>query len=111
VTIRRLADSGMSGVPLYRFQLEDRRTSNAAAVPGDTTVIRLRQTSEEQGTFVWHPSVGLVGRERHITVETTVPARGLVQQTVRSRIEQRIRLTRDLTVPPEIAGRCVAKPA
>jgi hypothetical protein len=111
VTLRRLADSGMSGVPLYRFHLEARRTSNASPVPGDTIVIRLRQTSEEEGTFVWHPSVGLVGRERHITVTTTVPARGLVQQTVRSRIEQRIRLRRDLNVPPEIAGRCGTKPA
>jgi hypothetical protein len=107
VTVRRLADSGMSGVPLYRFQLEERRVTNAASVPGDTTVIRLRQTSEEQGTFVWHPSVGLVRRERHIKLKTTVPAaRGVVQQTVRSRIEQRITLTRDLNIPPEIAGRC-----
>ena len=111
VTVRRLADSGMSGVPLYRFQLKDRRTTNAAAVPGDTTVIRLRQTSTEEGTFVWHPSVGLIRRERHITLKTTVPARGVVQQTVRSQIEQRITLTRDLNVPPEIGGRCPEKPA
>lgn len=110
LTVRRLADSGMSGVPLYRFQLENRRTTNAAAVPGDTTMIRLRQTSEEEGTFVWHPSVGLLRRERHITINTTVPARGVVQQTVRSRIEQRITLARDLYVPPEIAGRCADKP-
>jgi hypothetical protein len=106
LTIRRLADSGMSGVPLYRFQLEDRGTTNAAAVPGDTTMIRLRQSSEEEGTFVWHPSVGLIRRERHITIKTTVPARGVVQQTVRARIEQRITVARDLNVPPEIAGRC-----
>jgi hypothetical protein len=111
LTVRRLADSGMSGVPLYRFELEEHRKTNAAAVPGDTTMIRLRQTSEEQGNFVWHPSVGLVRRERHITLQTTVPARGVVQQTVRSRIEQRITLTRDLNVPPEIAGRCAEKPA
>jgi hypothetical protein len=110
LTVRRLADSGMSGVRLYRFQLENRRTSNAAAVAGDTTTIPLRQTSEEQGTFVWHPSVGLVRRERHITIETTVPARGVVQQAVRSRIEQRITLTRDLKVPPERGGRCVETP-
>ncbi|HET6837656.1 MAG TPA: hypothetical protein VFH24_06400 [Gemmatimonadales bacterium] len=110
VTVRRLADSGMSGVPLYRFQLEERRTTNAAGVPGDTTMIRLRQSSEEQGTFVWHPSVGLIRRERHITLKTTVPARGVVQQTVRSRIEQKITLSRDLHVPPEIAGRCGEKP-
>ncbi|HEX6433001.1 MAG TPA: hypothetical protein VFZ87_02105 [Gemmatimonadales bacterium] len=111
VTVRRLADSGMSGVPLYRYQLEERRTTNAAEVPGDTTVIRLRQTSEERGTFVWHPSVGLIRRERHITLKTTVPARGVVQQTVRSRIEQKITLTRDLNLPPEIAGRCAENPA
>lgn len=111
VTVRRMADSGMSGVPLYRFHLEDRRTTQAAAVPGDTTVIRLRQTSEEQGTFVWHPSLGLMRRERHIILKTTVPARGIVKQTVRSRIEQRITLRRDLNLPPEIAGRCAEAPA
>jgi hypothetical protein len=108
VTVRRLADSGMYGVPLYRFELEERRASNAAEVPGDTTIIRLRQSSEERGKFVWHPSVGLIRRERHITIKTTVPARGVVRQTVRSQIEQRITLTRDLYVPPEIDGRCQA---
>jgi hypothetical protein len=108
LTVRRLADSGMYGVPLYRFQLEARRVSNAAPVPGDTAVIRLQQASEEQGTFVWHPSVGLIRRDRHIIIETTVPAKGLVQQPVRSRIEQRIRLVRDLRIPPSVAGRCQA---
>jgi hypothetical protein len=111
LTVERLADSGMSGVPLYRFRVEDRRTASAAAVPGDTTLIRLRQSSEEEGVFVWHPSVGLLRRERHITIKTTVPARGVVQQTVRSQVEQRITLTRDLNVPPEIAGRCAEQPA
>jgi hypothetical protein len=98
----------MSGVPLYRFQLEARRVSNAAAVPGDTAVISLQQASVEQGTFVWHPSVGLLRRDRRITIKTTVPARGLVQQPVRSRIEQRIVLERDLTIPPAKAGGCQA---
>lgn len=112
LSVRRLADSGMYGVPLYRFRLEDRRVTNAAAMPGDTMVIRLRQSSEEEGTFVWHPSVGLIRRERHIIIRTTVPPRGrVVPQTVRSRIEQRITLTRDLSEPPEIAGRCADQPA
>jgi hypothetical protein len=111
LTVRRLADSALSGVRLYRFELSDRRTTDAASVPGDTTVIRLRQSSEEEGTFVWHPAVGLVRRERQITIETTVPARGVVRQTVRSRIEQRITLARDLSVPPETAGHCARKPA
>jgi hypothetical protein len=111
LTVRRLADSGMYGVPLYRFRLEDRRKTNAGAVSGDTALIQLSQTTEEEGTFVWHPSVGLLRRERHITIQTTVPARGVVRQSVRARIEQRITLTRDLSVPPEIAGRCGKKAA
>lgn len=110
LTVQRLADSGMSGVPLYRFRLELRRHSNSAAVPGDTTVIRLRQASAEQGTFVWHPSVGLVRRDRRITIETSVPAKGLVQQTVRSKIEQRITVVRDLSVPPAAPGGCAHPP-
>jgi hypothetical protein len=106
VTLRRIADSGMSGVPLYRFELEIQRETTSTPAPKDTVSLRLRQVSREHGTFVWHPSVGLVRRDRRIVVETSVPAGHTIRQPVRSRIDQRIRVLRDLTVPPEQNGHC-----
>jgi hypothetical protein len=97
VTIRRLPDSALSGVPLYRFALEQRRRANSAEPQGDTVPVRLRQTSQEQGTFVWHPSLGLLRRDRVILVETTVPPSRSVRQAVRSKIEQHITVERDLS--------------
>jgi hypothetical protein len=106
VTIRRMADSGMSGVPLYRFELEVKREARSNPMPNDTAPLRLRQVSREHGTFVWHPLLGLLRRDRLIVVETSVPAGRTIRQPVRSRVEQRITVLRDLTVPPEHNGRC-----
>lgn len=106
MTIRRLTDSATSGVPLYRFQLEARRKAASAAIEGDTLPLKLRQVSRERGTFVWHPLLGLVRRERRILVETDVPAGRTVRQPVRSKIQQRITVVRDLNVPPAVSGRC-----
>jgi hypothetical protein len=103
VTIRRLPDSAMSGVPLYRFQLETRSTSTKATLEGDTLPLKLRQVSQERGRFVWHPLLGLVRRERRILVETTIPAGQAVRQPVRSKIEQRITVVRDLSAPGSCA--------
>ena len=96
VTIRRLSDSAFSGVPVYRFALETQRQTNSAETPADTVPLQLRQTSQEHGTYVWHPTLGLLRRERRIVVETTVPAGRAVRQAVRSKIEQRITVERDL---------------
>lgn len=106
VTLRRMADSGMSGVPLYRFELEVRREASSNPVPSDTASLRLRQVSREHGTFIWHPLLGLLRRDRRIVVETSVPAGRSIRQPVRSRVEQRITVRRDLSVPPEHNGRC-----
>ncbi|HET6796215.1 MAG TPA: hypothetical protein VFH40_03565 [Gemmatimonadales bacterium] len=108
VTLRRLADSAMSGVPLYRFELESHRVQRSARLPGDTTRIALRQVTDEQGTFVWHPTMGLLRRERRIVVETSVPASRRTGQPVHSKIEQSIALVRDLDFPPDQNGSCPA---
>jgi hypothetical protein len=106
LTIRRLPDSALSGVLLYRFELESHREVRSAAMPSDTLPLKLRQRSQERGTFIWHPSLGLLRRDRTIVVETTVPASRSIRQAVRSRIEQRITVVRDLTVSPDTSGRC-----
>jgi hypothetical protein len=97
LTIRRLPDSALSGVSLLRFALESRRQSRAAPTPADTLPLKLRQKSEEHGEFVWHPLLGLLRRDRRIVVETNVPPSRSVRQAVRSKVEQRITVVRDLT--------------
>jgi hypothetical protein len=99
LTIRRLADSALSGVLLYRFELEKQSEARAAETPADTLPLRLQQKSDEQGTFVWHPFLGLLSRDRRIVIQTTVPPSRSVRQAVRSKVEQRIRLARDLDSP------------
>jgi hypothetical protein len=106
VTIQRMADSALSGVPLYRFELQVRRDTESTEAEGDSLSITLHQVIQERGTFVWHPLAGLMGRERRIVVETTVPAGGAVRQAIRSRIQQRISVVRDLSVPARAAGSC-----
>jgi hypothetical protein len=106
VTLRRMADSGMSGVPLYRFALEIQQKTTSHPMPGDTAALQLRQVSVEHGSFVWHPLLGLVRRDRRIVVETSVPAGRSVRQPVRSRIEQRIKVLRSLAISPERNGGC-----
>jgi hypothetical protein len=108
VTIRRLPDSALSGVLLYQFAVEARRSASSAEPQGDTLPLPLQQTSLEHGTYVWHPSLGLLRRERRIVVQTIVPASRSVPWAVRSRIEQRITVERDLNVPPHAEGSCKA---
>jgi hypothetical protein len=104
LTIRRLPDSSLSGLPLFRFQLERRNETRSKPARTDTLAVPLRQVSVEHGVFVWHPLLGLVRRERNIVVETAVPASRAVRQPVRSKVEQRIIVARDLTGDPT---RCV----
>ena len=102
LTIRRLPDSSLSGLPLFRFQLERRDDTRTAPRRGDTLAVALRQVSEEHGVFVWHPLLGLVRRERNIVVEIAVPTSRTVRQPVRSKVEQRIVVARDLTGDPTV---------
>ncbi len=97
LTIRRLPDSVYSGVALSRYALDSRKESKAAPTPADTLPLKLRQKTEERGEFVWHPVLGLLRRDRRIVVETTVPPSRSVRQAVRSKVEQRIIVARELT--------------
>jgi hypothetical protein len=107
VSLRRLPDSALSGVPLYRFALESRREVDQADV-GDSVPLRLRQVTVEHGSYVWHPTLGMLRRERRIVVETSVPPGGSVRRSVRSRVEQRITTVRDLASPAQ-PNQCSSK--
>jgi hypothetical protein len=96
VTLRRMADSGMTGNPLYRYRLDIHREVKSSMVANDTAPLRLAQVSREQGTYVWQPTLGLVRRDRRIVIETEVPAGRSIRQPVRSRIEQHITVLRRL---------------
>jgi hypothetical protein len=97
--IQRLADSSLSGLPLYRFSLQMKQEANSAAIRHDTLPLELHQVSLERGRYVWHPTLGLLSRQRTIVVEITVPTGRTVQEPVRSHIEQQISVVRDLRVP------------
>ena len=99
LTISRLPDSTASGTALLRFQLDRRHGAESAPTATDTLPMKLQQVTDEHGRFVWHPSIGLMSRDRTIVVETTVPPSQSVRQAVRSRLEQHITLHRDPNVP------------
>lgn len=102
LTIRRLSDSSLSGLPLFRFELERRGEIRVVAKRGDTLSVPRRQVTEEHGSFIWHPTLGLVRRDRRIVVQTAVPMSRTVRQPVRSKVEQHIVVARILTGDPTI---------
>lgn len=92
--LERLPDSTAAGHVIRRLALRARGETSRATVRGDTITLPARQTTVEEGQVAWDPAVGLVRRDRHIVVETTVPARGPLRQPLRSRLEQEIGLMR-----------------
>lgn len=94
LTITRLPDTAVAGRPLTHLRLRSRGESRETVPRGDTVPIPVRQTVEEEGDIYWSPESGLVRRLRAITIEATVPSGGRVRQPVRSRVEQRVELTR-----------------
>ncbi|HKU62081.1 MAG TPA: hypothetical protein VJQ44_12735 [Gemmatimonadales bacterium] len=97
VTIGRLADTVVSGRTLLHFSLDLRRSATETTPRGDTVPVAMAQTTTEQGTVLWDPQIGLVGRQREILVETSIPAAGRIRAPVRSRVAQHVTLTR---LPP-----------
>ena len=92
--LRRLPDSTAGRRLIRRLALRARTETSRATVRGDTLTLPARQTSVEEGQVDWSPTEGLLRRERHIVVETSVPAGGPLRQPLRSRLEQEITLVR-----------------
>jgi len=97
--LSRLPDTVVARRFLLHFRLEARGESREAVPRGDTVPIPVRQTTVERGDIFWSPASGLVRRSRDITIEATVPTGGRIRQPVRSRVVQRVELTR-LPSPP-----------
>lgn len=93
--VRRLADSTAGGRTVQRLDLHLRTESSRADVRGDTLALPASQTTDEEARLAWDPDRGLLRRERHIVVETSVPAGGPLKQPLRSRLEQNVWLERD----------------
>jgi hypothetical protein len=94
LSLTRMPDTAVAGQSLIHFRLQSRSEAKDAVPRGDTVPIALRQTVEEEGHIYWSPGTGLVRRLRTITIDATVPTGGRVRQPVRSRIRQRVELTR-----------------
>jgi hypothetical protein len=92
--ITRLADSVVAGRAVLHFSLDLRARASETVPRGDTVPVALTQTSTEQGDVLWDPETGLVARRREIVVETSIPAGGRIRTPVRSRIVQRVTLSR-----------------
>ena len=94
LAIARLPDTVVAGRSLFHFRLKSRTESDETGPRGDTVPIAVRQTVEEEGDIYWSPGSGLVRRVRDLIIHATVPSGGRVRQPVRSRVEQRVELTR-----------------
>jgi hypothetical protein len=92
--LSRHPDTVVAGRPLFHFRLEARGETRQAVLRGDTVPIPVRQTTVEEGDLFWSPATGLVRRTRDITVEAAIPSGGRIRQPVRSRVVQRVELTR-----------------
>jgi hypothetical protein len=99
LTLTRQADTTVAGRRLLRYHLESRSETRETLPRGDTVPIPVDQRTEEQSEIYWSPDTGLVRRTRHIVTEATIPTGGRIRQPVRSRVEQRVELTR-LPPPP-----------
>jgi hypothetical protein len=97
LTLTRLPDTTVGGRPLVHYRLRSRAETDEVVPRGDTVPIPVRQAVDEQGDIYWSHPAGLVRRLRHIVIQATVPSGGRVRQPVRSRVEQRVELTR---LPP-----------
>jgi hypothetical protein len=92
--LERLPDSTAARRVIRRLALKARSETSQATVRGDTITLPARQTTVEEGQVDWDPVEGLVRRDRHIVVETTVPAGGPLRLPLRSRLEQDVALVR-----------------
>jgi len=92
--LSRRPDTVVASRPLFHFRLEARGETREAILRGDTVPIPVRQTTVEQGDIFWSRASGLVRRSRDITIEATIPSGGRIRQPVRSRVIQKVELTR-----------------
>ncbi len=96
VTIERLGDSSAAGVRLERYRLERHGTRSRASLAGgaDTLALAVRQTTDEVGEYAWDDARGVTGWTRTVTVVTEIPPGASVRVPVRSRVVQRVTLSR-----------------
>ena len=92
--VRRLGDSTHSGVLLERYRVTRERRSSETRTMADSVPFEVSERERQHGTFVWHPLLGVLSYDRAITVETSIPSAGPIRDAIRSRLEQRVTLTR-----------------
>jgi len=94
IELTRLPDTVVAGRSLLHYRLDARAEASQAMPHGDTVPVPLRQTTAERGDIYWSPGAGFVRRTRDITVDAIIPSGGRIRQPVRSRVVQRVELTR-----------------
>jgi hypothetical protein len=97
-SLTRLSDSsareGRTLVRFERYRLTGQRERRETRLAGDTLPIEMGEVETETGVFVWQEARGLLRWERHIRVDTTLPAVPGQRLAMRSRLEQNVVITR-----------------
>jgi hypothetical protein len=94
IELRRMADSVAGRRTIWRLEVRGRAETEGAQLRADTLALPGHEVTVETGRIDWDPAAGLLRRVRHLVVETSVPATGPLRAPLRSRLEQRITLTR-----------------
>lgn len=92
--ISRMPDGTIAGRRVERYRLIRRSSRPETHQLPDSSEVRATRTESETGIFSWSAEVGLVLWERDLTDELQVEKGGVVKHPFRTRIEQRVTVTR-----------------
>lgn len=95
----RLPDGVIGGVRVERFRLIRRRRNQETRTLSDSTEVVAEREESEVGSYAWSGERGPIRWEREVTLDVTVPVRGIVRQSFRTHIVQQI-------VTERVGGSC-----
>ncbi|HUL69644.1 MAG TPA: hypothetical protein VLT17_05315 [Gemmatimonadales bacterium] len=92
--ITRLQDSVGQQGRIQRYRLSRTRKITSTRTMQDTLTVRVVEEETENGVWTWDPAAGLLGWNRQVEVDVTIPAQGPLRRAVHTRVDQRISLAR-----------------
>ena len=90
----RLPDSVAQQGRIQRYRLSRSRRIASTRRMQDTMTVRVEEEETENGVWTWDPAAGLLGWNRRVVVDLTIPAQGTLRRAVRTRVDQQISLVR-----------------
>lgn len=92
--ITRLQDSVGQQGRVQRYRLTRSRKITGTRTIQDTLTVRVVEEETENGVWTWDPAAGLLGWNRRVVVDVTIPAQGPLPRAVHTRVDQQISLAR-----------------